>query len=361
MSNEWLSKFHWCDKAEQKGATPAEQYERLTAWARRARGINPNAFDQLTEWLLDDAAWTADQLKQNEHILLEGVLEPFRAQNAYLRERLTALEPSGVVNPAIMKELDHFDEELSGLSHVKEWKDALAKVAKDFSVLRDRDVRALLAGNKTGPEGTDSVDYFGYINDLKNCDAAVQWALFMPDLVDRQQKGFKVERFEYKKLPAMRFIGFEGEEYSDVAKRVEKMQILRAMTEYATALPFDTLLMHHYGLGVDIGPWHGVWGRFMQAGAPVPEGYLSYDFTPESDGKQGLPYLSQFAYATFSGDPDALHRCEGYDGDAMYDVTRNIILGQGVPIPYPYKYWTAEVFPDGCDKPGSAYLFSVER
>ena len=44
----------------------------------------------------------------------------------------------------------------------------------------------------------------------------------------------------------------------------------------------------------------------------------------------------------------------------MYDVTRNIMLGQGVCIPYPDKYWTAEVFLDGCGKPSRAYLFSAE-
>jgi hypothetical protein len=55
-----------------------------------------------------------------------------------------------------------------------------------------------------------------------------------------------------------------------------------------------------------------------------------------------------------------MHKREGYDCDAMYDVTRNIILGQGVQIPYPDKYWTAEVFLDGCDNYSTAYMFSAE-
>ena len=97
----------------------------------------------------------------------------------------------------------------------------------------------------------------------------------------------------------------------------------------------------------------------MKADAPVPEGFLHFDFVPSHDGKAGPPYCSQFAYAAFCGDTHAMHKREGYDSDAMYDVTRNIILGQGVCIPYPDKYWTAEVFPDGWDKPGTAYLFSV--
>ena len=68
--------------------------------------------------------------------------------------------------------------------------------------------------------------------------------------------------------------------------------------------------------------------------------------------------MSQFACAVFAGDDDALHRREGLDSDAMYDVTRNIILGQNTAIPY--KYWTAEVYPQGFDKEGNIYLFSVQ-
>ena len=54
-----------------------------------------------------------------------------------------------------------------------------------------------------------------------------------------------------------------------------------------------------------------------------------------------------------------MHKREGYDSDAMYDVTRNIILGQGITIPYPEIYWTAEVFLYGCDNHSTAYMFSV--
>lgn len=81
----------------------------------------------------------------------------------------------------------------------------------------------------------------------------------------------------------------------------------------------------------------------MRADTPVPEGFLYFDFVPHNDDKAGLPYISQFAYATFSGDMDAMHTREDYDSDAMYDVTRNIMLDQGVNIPYPNKYWTAKV------------------
>jgi hypothetical protein len=99
-----------------------------------------------------------------------------------------------------------------------------------------------------------------------------------------------------------------------------------------------------FSQGVDVGPWHGFWGRFMRSDTPVPEGFNYFDFVPYNNGKAGPPFCSQFAYATFSGDMNAMHSCEGYDSDAMYDVTRNIMLGQGVQIPYPDKYWTRKYF-----------------
>ena len=223
-----------------------------------------------------------------------------------------------------------------------------------------RDVREIIAGNKTGPTGTDHVSTYGYINCLKDCDAGVQWALFMPDVVAKQQKGFKVDSFEYKKMPAMRFIGLEDDGSGNAEARRKLFSTLDSMSGYNSGFGYDVLFMHHYGLCVDVGPWHGFWGRFMKADAPVPEGLLHFDLMPQGDGKDGPPYISQFAYAAFSGDTDAMHKREGYDCDAMYDVTRNIILGQGVNIPYPDKYWTAEVFPDGHDKHSTAYMFSVE-
>ena len=54
-----------------------------------------------------------------------------------------------------------------------------------------------------------------------------------------------------------------------------------------------------------------------------------------------------------------MHAREGFDSDAMYDVTRNVLLGQDVPIPYPEKYWTAEVFPQGCSGERAEYFFSA--
>ena len=339
--------------------TNAEKYNRIVSWASTARGQNPGVFDALTEWMLDDANWNDDTLAESEQIL-RGVLERFQAQNARLRAYLKELEPSGVVNAAVFTALDDFDRELTGATHDERLLETVSGMFADFSILRKRGAREAIAGGKTGPTGTNSVTRFGYINHLKECDAQVQWTLFMPDKVKRQQKGFRVESFEYKKLPAMRFIGQEETDPADREARRQVFQTLDTLQDYVSGFDEDVFLMHHYGLGVDVGPWHGFWGRFLQADTPVPDGFLAFDFAPQNDGKAGPPFCSQFAHAAFTGDTGAMHKRKGYDSDAMYDVTRNIILGQGVNIPYPKKYWTAEVFPDGCEKPGTAYLFATE-
>jgi AraC-like DNA-binding protein len=362
MSRNLIDEFYWNDLEGQENEklTDDEKYKRIVSWASKARGQNPSVFDALTEWVLDDSEWSNEKLAENEQILMQGVLKRFKEQNAQLREYLTKLEPSGVVNAAVFKALDLFDDELSGLAHDKRLREVVARVFADFSTMLDRSIREQIAGNKTGPTGTDSVDIFGYINCLKDCDASVQWALFMPDMARRQQKGFKVDSFEYKKMSAMRFIGREGDDLADIEIRKKLFRILDAMNEYKLDLDYDVLFMHHNGQCVDVGPWHGFWGRFMREDTPVPEGFIYFDFVPYNDGKVGPPFCSQFAYATFSGDMNAMHQREGYDSDAMYDVTRNIMLGQSIQIPYPDKYWTAEVFLDGCDKYSTAYMFSAE-
>jgi len=339
--------------------TSAQKYSRIVAWAGQARGQNPGVFDALTEWMLDDANWSDESLAENEQIL-RGVLERFMAQNARLRTYLKELEPSGVVNPAVFEALDEFDQELTGSVRDEELREPVAAMFTDFAILHDRNTRKAIAGSKTGPTGTDSVKRFGYINYLKECDAQVQWTLFMPDYVKRQQVGFQVDSFEYVKLPDIRFIGQEETKPDDIEARRQVFETLDAMQGCTSGFDEDVFLMHHYGLGVDVGAWHGFWGRFMRPDTPVPEGFLSFDFIQNNDGKAGPPFCAQFAYAVFKGDTDAMHKHEGYDSDAMYDVTRNIILGQGVGIPYPRKYWTAEVFPDGFHRPGSIYLFAAE-
>lgn len=362
MSRKLIDEFYWRDAEENESEkqSTAEQYNRIVNWALNARGQNPGVFDALTEWVLDDSQWGDEKLAENEQVLMQGVFARFKEQNAQLRSYLKELEPSGLVNGAVFKALDRFDEELSGESADERLRETVASVFHDFSAMRERSVREIIAGTPTGQFGILGVDLYGYINCLKDCDAGVQWALFMPEMVQKQQKDFKVDSFEYKNMSSLRFIGREGDDLADLAVRKKLFHILDDMKEYKSDLYYDVLLMHHYGLSVDVGPWHGFWGRFMRADTPVPEGFIYFDFVPQNDGKAGSPFISQFAYATFSGDMDAMHKREGFDSDAMYDVTRNIMLGQGVNIPYPNKYWTAEVFLEGCDNFSTAYMFSAE-
>ena len=236
----------------------------------------------------------------------------------------------------------------------------MSLVFSDFSVMLDRKIRKVIAGDKSGPAGVDTISFYGYINCLKDCDAQVQWSLFMPDTVKRQQNGFMVKSFEYMKAPAMRFIGREGADLEEIENRRKLFAVLDGMSDYASDITTDVLFLHHHGQCVDVAPWHMLWGRFMQPDTPVPDGFEHIDLVTENDGGTGVPFLSQYAYTTFSGDAEAMHREEGYDVHGMYDVTRNIILGQGVMIPYPHKYWTAEVFQNGFEKPGTAYMFSVD-
>lgn len=227
----------------------------------------------------------------------------------------------------------------------------------------ERDVRRGIGGEKTGAHGTDIVADYGFCGHLKNLDTGVQWTLFMPDWSKQQQQGFQVDSFEYKTLPAVRFIGkesCEGDGLNTDEGLRNLFNVLEAMTEHKSGFDHDMMFCHHYGKGVNQEPWHGFWGRFMKADTPVPEGFVHWDLMPDDTDTPYLTFRSQFAFATFSGDLKAMHASEGYDSEAMYDVTRNIILGQGVTIPYPEIYWTAEVFLNGaCDDWSTAYMFSV--
>lgn len=363
MSRKLIDEFCWNDIKEQNSEelTTAEKYKKIVSWAGKARGQNPNVFDDLTCWILDDSEWIDEKLTDNKQILMQGVFARFKEQNAQLRKYLKELEPSGEVNTAVFKALDRFDKELSGHSHDKRLQEVVARVFADFSAMRERSVREQIAGNKTGQYGTKGVDFFGYINYLKDCDAGVQWTLFMPDVVKHQQNGFKVDSFEYKTMPSMRFIGKECIEHdpADMSWELDIMHTLDSMEEHKSGFDYDLLFQHHYGKAVDQERWHGFWGRLMAADTPVPDGFVYFDFVPDDTDTPYLTFRSQFAFAVFSGDLAAMHKREGYDSDAMYDITRNIMLGQGVTIPYPEIYWTAEVFLDGCDKHSTAYMFSA--
>lgn len=365
MSFKLIDEFCWNNIDDKIIATLSdlEKYQMIIDWSLKARGQNPDVFDSLTDWILDDSQWTEDKLIENEQILMNGVLARFKEQNTKLREYLREISDSGIVNKAVWKALDRFDTELRGKTGDPSLQKAVDNMFDDFSLMKNRTTRELIAGNRTGSTGTDSVEIYGYINSLKDCDAGVQWTLFMPQVVQNQQDGFRVESFEYKTMSAMRFVGKEFFENDPQNLRTELtvFAALDRLDEYKSGFDYDVLLLHHFGKGVDVEPCHGFLGRFMKADTPVPQGFVSVDFIPRRDASDfGPPYLSQFAFAMFAGDRTLMHKQDGYDVSAIYDVTRNIILGQGVQIPYPDKYWTAEVFLGGIENDSTAYMFSVE-
>ena len=69
----------------------AEAYKKLVSWAGQARGRNPNVFDALTEWILDDTKWTDEHMDENEWVFMQGFIARFKEQNAKLRELLKEL------------------------------------------------------------------------------------------------------------------------------------------------------------------------------------------------------------------------------------------------------------------------------
>lgn len=171
--------------------------------------------------------------------------------------------------------------------------------------------------------------------------------------------GAVIDHWEYRTLPVVRFIGqeisyagFGGYNGGHWAKvREQTAAALDAMPEWASGFDYDLTLSHHFGKSVETERCHDFIGRFMKTGAPVPEGFVSWEFCP------------QFAFAVFSGGHDELHEGAGFDVNALYDVTRNIICEQKVTIPYPEMYWTAEVQFDRAE--GTIYnperLYSEDR
>jgi len=100
----------------------------------------------------------------------------------------------------------------------------------------------------------------GVLEKFKNQNALLRARLKElepPGVVKKMQKDFTVESFEYKKMPAMRFVGCECEEHEGVGRRRQIMRTLDELSEYRSGFDNDVLFGHHFGQSVDSGPWHG--------------------------------------------------------------------------------------------------------
>ena len=167
------------------------------------------------------------------------------------------------------------------------------------------------------------------------------------------EKMFKLESFESLQMPAMRFIGKSDDGiYNGGDQRLTVMQTLDAMTEHKSGFDYDTFFFHWNGQDADVAPWQGIWGRFMKADTPVPEGFVHVDLVPYDDEKTGVPYISKFSYAIFSGNLKAMHK-----DDIYLSITRDITANDK-GIPYPRKFWNAEVFINGVNDWSTGCLYA---
>jgi hypothetical protein len=339
--------------------TGAAAYKRITDWAghfrsARSRPVvvsgetcpqNEAAFAAMRDWLMNDGEWR--ELTSHEAFLKQSRLLLVAYYRDNLRSYLARLDAEypGTVNPPTLKTLDDMSKLFPGKHSSDLWlNECVSPEIIGFAAMRDRAVREKVSR---------------YVERVSTNDNRLQWSLFMPDFIKKQLETHNVgiESFEYRRMPAMRFI---GKILEDNARRAELFRTLDAMPEYESGFNYDLFFMHEQGQTVDAGKWQGLWGRFMKADAPIPEGFAAIDLVPAIVSEPGPPYMiSQFAYAVYVGDAESLHKKEGFDCDLMYDVTRNIILGDDVCIDYPERYWYAEVFRGGFDQPGDAYLFGV--
>ena len=353
MSRKFIDEILFVDWNEidgQKNEKPTntETYNRIVGWARRAIGQNQGVFDALAEWILDDSQWSDEKLAENELILMQGVLTRIKEQNAKLRAYLKELEPSGVVNAEIFKVLDRYDDALSGkpyilLQYDERLNETVAKVFADFSAMRKRGVREIITGYNAGSIRIN----MGYIWCLKNCDAGIQWALFMPESVRHglESRKWNREKFEYIELGKTRFIG-QTVEHDDVD------EVFDSLEPYAADINIEysyCYLTHFNGQEWQLGG-PSIFGRFYKEGTPVPDGYDFYDVPTE-----------HAAFAVYSSDDFC---GDIHNPDDAYVFTRDQILADGVSIPYPQAYWQSVVYTDGFPVKGKyrfGYLFSVER
>ena len=154
----------------------------------------------------------------------------------------------------------------------------------DFSSMNNRRIRELIAGNATGSAGVNSVELYGYINCLKDCDAGVQWTLFMPQFAQRQQKGFQIESFEYRTMPEMRFIGkeFMKENPGDFSQELAVFAALDELGEYKSGFDYDILLFVAFRERGGCGTMPRLFGQIHEGSDPGASGLYLCGFYAEA-------------------------------------------------------------------------------
>ena len=327
-------------------------YARIADWAALFRGydlpvtaagqavyVGQAAFGQMIGWLLDDAQWQSPNEGGKEMYLKQcGLLlfNHYRWQLGLYLRRLEDARP-GTVPAETFELLGRIGAAVPGAHTSDLWlHEAVDGALTDFSAMRRREVREKAAA---------------YVRRLSELDAALLWSLARPAAAQGTE-ALVCERFDYRRIGRLRFIGVDawrtGESWDALrARRGAFLPALDALAPaYGAGMPGLCAMMHHNGGEVD-SENHFLLGRFFRAGTPVPDGFDFYDLPTELA-----------AYAVYAG--------ESFDGDLWtgYYRTRDRILADGRRIPYPERYWHAEVYTDGMPRRGRyrfGYLFSVDE
>jgi len=172
---------------------------------------------------------------------------------------------------------------------------------------------------------------------------SVEGGFNMSRKIMEDDAGIKIirEKFEYKRIGKVRFIGVDlrANSIPTVEGTIEWLSPMLGsmMSERISEIDGYCYLEHHNGGEVNVNET-GIGGYFFKADTTVPEGCIYYDIPTVNIG-YGL-YI---------------------DAGDTYQVTRDQILSDGVEIPYPQAYWTALHFIDGEPREGSriGYIIGV--
>jgi len=184
----------------------------------------------------------------------------------------------------------------------------------------------------------------------------IQGGFSMERKIMENEQGIRLirESFGYKHVGKLRFIGIDGKKnhwstYEEVFDRLSAP--LNSLNEYAyKEIPDYCMLETRHGQFIDDYYQLLITGKFFKPDTPL-----------DVVEKNGLYYYDiptvNIGHGIYSGD-------ELFGGDPFdaYVFTRDQILGDGIEIPYPEKYWTAVQFIDGEPQKGKyrfGYMFGV--
>lgn len=161
-------------------------------------------------------------------------------------------------------------------------------------------------------------------------DLAQQAEILMQKTI--RSDGPQTDYFEYIKTGKMRFIGANPagnfSSPGSVCKTMDELMpaLQDLLKDHASAIPFFCHLCHHGHKEIGVENEQNLDGYFFREGTPVPEGADYFDILSEDIG-----------FGVY------LTRDVNEDWGKRYDQTRDRILGDGYPVPYPIGYWDSVV------------------